>query len=178
MCKNLDITTYRNGDEIPEVADNTEWSALTTGAWCYYDNSSANGEVYGKMYNWYAVNDSRGLAPSGWHIPSDAEWMTLKDYLGGESVAGGKMKETGTSHWQSPNEGATNESGFTALPGGYRDGVGGSYGDIGRVGHWWSSTEFDVTHAGEWYLSYYYTRGIFGRSSLDKNGFSVRCIKD
>src|ERR1035437_4904310 len=119
MLKNLDVSTYRNGDLIPEVTDGSAWSALTAGAWCWYNNDSAtNASTYGKLYNWYAVNDPRGLAPTGWHVPSDAEWTTLSTCLGGNAVAGGAMKETGTTHWTSPNTGATNSSGFTGLPGG------------------------------------------------------------
>jgi len=118
--KNLDVSTYRNGDPIPQVQDNTAWANLSTGAWCYYLNNTANGTIYGKLYNWYAVNDPRGLAPNGYHIPTDAEWTTLTTYLGGSTLAGGKMKEAGSSHWLSPNTGATNSSGFKGLPGGFR----------------------------------------------------------
>ena len=119
-AKNLDITTYRNGDTIPQVTDPEQWGALTTGAWCYYNNDSTNNAIYGKLYNWYAVIDSRGLAPLGWHVPSDKEWYTLIDYLGGVDIAGGKMKSV-SSLWISPNTGATNSSGFSALPGGSHD---------------------------------------------------------
>lgn len=118
MAENLNTSHYLNGDSIPQVQDKAEWVALTTGAWCYYQNDAENGKTYGKLYNWYAVNDPRGLAPEGWHIPTDAEWIALIDYLGGTNVAGGKMKQIGTVHWISPNLGATNESGFSALPGG------------------------------------------------------------
>src|SRR5215831_16955339 len=111
MAKNLDVTHYRNGDKIPQVKNKAAWKALTTGAWCWYNNDSANGAIYGKLYNWYAVNDPRGLAPTGWHIPSDAEWDTLATHLG--SNAGGKLKDTGTIEagtglWYAPNKGATN----------------------------------------------------------------------
>ena len=131
--KNLDVATYSDGTLIPEVTDPTEWANLTTGAWCYYNNDSANGATYGKLYNWYAVagiyneasktnaNQRKKLAPTGYHTPSDAEWTTLTDYLGGESVAGGKMKETDTANWLSPNHNATNSSVFSGLPGGYRN---------------------------------------------------------
>ena len=145
---NLDVTTYRDGTPIPQVTDPTQWASLTTGAWCYYGNSTANGTTYGKLYNWYAVagihdtdpsTPNKTLAPQGWHVPSDAEWSTLTDFLGGESVAGGKMKSTGTSLWQSPNTVATNESGFTGLPGGARSFIGDF--DIGDFGFWWSSSE-------------------------------------
>jgi uncharacterized protein (TIGR02145 family) len=125
MKKNLNVSHYRNGDRIPQVKGPDKWAALTTGAWCWYNNDSANGAVYGKLYNWYAVNDPRGLAPEGWHIPSDAEWTTLTTFLGGEGVAGGKMKERGITHWIYPNTDATNSSGFTGLPGGVRYFLGG-----------------------------------------------------
>ncbi|MBK8080215.1 MAG: fibrobacter succinogenes major paralogous domain-containing protein [Saprospiraceae bacterium] len=111
MSKNLDVAFYRNGDPIPQVTSPTAWAVLSTGAWCYYNNDPIQGNKYGKLYNWYAVNDPRGLAPQGWHIPSDAEWTTLEITLGGVSVAGGKMKEAGTLNWVSPNTGADNSSG-------------------------------------------------------------------
>ena len=121
---NLNVSKYRNGDFIPQVTDPTAWANLTTGAWCYYNDDPANGAVYGKLYNWHAVNDPRGLAPQGWHIPSDIELTTLTNCLGGESIAGGQMKESGFAHWLSPNTDATNSSGFTGLPGGSRGTMG------------------------------------------------------
>lgn len=124
MDKNLDVTTYRNGDPIPYVTDPTVWAGLTTGAWCYYNNDPSNNATYGKLYNWYAVNDGRGLAPVGWHVPTDLEFTTLTTALGGASVAGGKMKVTGTKTWLSPNTGATNTSGWAGLPGGGRNSSG------------------------------------------------------
>jgi uncharacterized protein (TIGR02145 family) len=171
---NLDVTTYRNGDIIPQVTDNAQWAGLTTGAWCYYNNDSANGAVYGKLYNWYAVNDARGLAPLGWHIPSKEEWITLTTFLGGDGLAGGKMKAT--TLWNSPNTGATNESGFTGLPGGYRDGTGPSI-TIGNNGRWWTTKEHDSTTAVERSLGY--NIGDCYMYYLDKRcGMSVRCVKD
>jgi uncharacterized protein (TIGR02145 family) len=172
--KNLDVATYRNGDPIPQVTDNDAWDALTTGAWCYYANSSAIGSVYGKLYNWYAVVDPRGLAPEGWHIPSVAEWTTLSDYLGGIFVSGGAMKETGTIHWKSPNNEATNSSCFTGLPGGYR-----AYGftGIGEQGSWWSSTEYNTSNA--WTSALVYFGGAGYIIDFWKRGAtSVRCVKD
>ena len=153
--RNLDVATYSDGTIIPQVTDPSEWGNLTTGAWCYYNNDNSNGATYGKLYNWYAVagihdNDpntpNKKLAPTGYHVPSDGEWTTLTDYLGGETVAGGKMKETGTTHWPSPNQDATNTSGFTALPGGCRNNSGtfsyyGDYGKLGSSTFWWSSLE-------------------------------------
>jgi uncharacterized protein (TIGR02145 family) len=176
MLNNLEVTTYRNGDPIPQVTDPTAWLALTTGAWCYYNNDPAMGVIYGKLYNWYAVNDPRGLAPTGWHVPSDAKWTTLSTCLGGAAVAGGAMKETGTTHWTSPNTGATNSSGFTALPGGYRYG-NGTFSDVGNYGFWWSSTEDSTAFA--WYRSLNCTIGNIVRYvSVKQIGSSVRCLRD
>jgi len=172
MKKDLATSTYRNGDKIPQVKNPTAWANLTSGAWCYYNNDQRNG----KLYNWYAVNDPRGLAPKGWHVPSDAEWTTLTEYLGGVTVAGGKMKETGTVHWQAPNTDASNSSGFTALPGGNRYYLG-SFFDAGGYDYWWSSTEAASNAAYYRYLTYFYGT-ISGTTDLKTNGFSVRCLKD
>lgn len=176
MQKNLDVSTYRNGDTIPQVTDPAQWANLTTGAWCYYDNDPANGTVYGKLYNWYAVNDPRRFSPAGWHVPSDAEWTTLADYLG--AGAGGKMKEAGTTHWIAPNAGATNESGFTGLPSGLRYGNTGSFINIEKMGSWWSSTESGASSA--WIHYVYYSYADASRWDYDSKaaGFSVRCVKD
>lgn len=168
MTKNLDVSTYRNGDPIPEVTDSSQWANLTTGAWCYYNNDPANGAVYGKLYNGYAVNDPRGLAPTGWHVASDSEWTILSTFLGGESVAGGKMKETGTTHWHAPNTGADNSSGFTALPGGYRN-PNQTFLFLGYYGYWWASArsrEIDYDRV-----------EIFRSGGAKTGGFSVRCVK-
>lgn len=177
MTKNLDVATYRNGDLIPKVTNNAAWEALTTGAYCYYNNDSTTyAATYGKLYNWYAVNDPRGLAPEGWYIPTDFEWTTLGTCLGGDDVAGGPMKEIGTTHWTAPNTGATNISGFTALPGGFRDN-GGSFGSIGGGGTWWSSSENTSGNALQRGLSYYSV--VLSDGGFDKNyGFSVRCLRD
>jgi uncharacterized protein (TIGR02145 family) len=184
MEKNLDVSTYRNGDTIPQVTDATAWKTLTTGAWCYYNNDSLNGAIYGKLYNWYAVNDPRGLAPQGFHIPTIGEWFSLGDFLGGNSVAGGKMKTTGTTRWNSPNTGATNESGFAGLPGGNRREDTGSFVNNGTFGFWWSSTEFFSNGANYIRLQNFST-GIYGCCALNLSGagdklagYSVRCIKD
>ncbi len=176
MLKNLDSARYRNGDAIPQVTDATEWANLTTGAWCYYNNSSANNEPYGKLYNWYAVNDSRGIGPSGFHIPTDTELQTLIDYLGGGTIAGGKMKESGTSHWANPNTGATNESGFTAVGGGYRIGTG-AFQQFNNAGSYWSRTEAD-TYNGYHRVMYYNNATIARYANGKVIGFSVRLIKD
>ena len=177
MIKNLDVDTYRNGDTIPKVEDAEAWAALTTGAYCYFNNDSTTyAAIYGKLYNWYAVNDSRGLAPEGWHVPTDFEWTTTADCLGGDTVAGGLMKEIGTTHWNTPNTGASNLSGFTGLPGGFRD-SDGTFNEIGDYGNWWSSTENST--ANTWYLYLLYSldnvvKGLIGKGS----GLSVRCLKD
>ena len=181
MIKNLDVDHYRNGDPIPQVTDPIQWQNLTTGAWCYYDHDPANDAIYGKLYNWYAVNDPRGLAPKGWHIPSHNEWTILSDCLGGENVAGGKMKETGTAHWLDPNTDATNSSGFTALPGGIKLPAGNLFLVINASGHWWSST--DATETGEdidtWARNIDYNGAYIGSANQIKGcGMSVRCVRD
>ncbi len=177
MTRNLDVATYRNGDPIPKVTGNAAWAALTTGAYCYYNNDSTTyAATYGKLYNWYAVNDSRGLAPEGWYIPTDFEWTTLSNCLGGDLVAGGPMKEIGTTHWTTPNTGATNLSGFTGLPGGYRLTTGG-FASIGNYGYWWSSTETNASAA--WYRVLSYNVDELYKNYIDKRrGFSVRCLRD
>jgi uncharacterized protein (TIGR02145 family) len=177
MLKNLEVSRYRNGDIIPKVTDPVEWAALTTGAYCYYNNDSATyAAIYGRLYNYYAVVDSRGLAPEGWHIPSDAEWTALETCLGGASVAGGAMKETGTTHWSSPNTGATNSSGFTALPGGNRN-VNGLFLSLGDVSYWWSTTVFNTTDASFKYITFN-NNSLQNTNSFKVNGFSIRCIRD
>lgn len=177
--KNLDISTYRNGDPIRYASTPAEWQDASTkgeGAWCYYNNDPTQGARYGKIYNWYAVTDPRGLAPQGWHIPSDAEWTTLGIALGGNPVAGGKMKEPGTLNWTTPNTGATNISGFAGLPGGYRFGDG-AFGDVGNDGVWWGSTEGNTPTA--WYRALSYVSGGVSRyGNGEQNGFSVRCLRD
>ena len=174
--RNLNVSTYRNGVTIPQVTDLTTWASLTTGAWCYYNNDPTTEATYGKLYNWYAVNDSRGLAPIGYHVPSDTEWTTLINYLGGELVAGGKMKETGISHWITPNVEGTNESAFTGLPAGNRQSPGAFIG-ITSDCFWWSSSNYDATTAWSYAISYsggFIDRYAYGKSS----GFSIRLIKD
>jgi len=172
--KNLNVTTYRNGDKIPQVQDTT-WGNLKTGAWCYYENKGENGTTYGKLYNWYAVNDPRGLAPIGYHIPTDAEWAILTENLKVE--AGTKMKST--SGWENNGNG-TNTSGFAGFPGGFR----ADYGDpalshrvfygVGASGNWWSSDT-----KGAWYRALYDSNGNVYRGNSDKRfGLSVRCLRD
>ena len=178
MKKNLSVSHYRNGDTIPEITDSAAWDAARTGAWCWYNNDPSNDAAYGKLYNWYAVNDPRGLAPEGWHVPGDAEWDTLVIFLGGQAIAGGAMKETGTNNWFPPNTDATNSSGFTALPGGSRFG-NGTFGLIGPYGVWWSSTPYQEFQA--WYRTLQYNSASMYGSHHDvttRYGFSVRCVND
>jgi uncharacterized protein (TIGR02145 family) len=174
---NLNVSTYRNGDLIPEVTDFEEWASLTTGAWCYYGNNNINGVTYGKLYNWYALNDPRGLAPAGYHIPTNTEWDLLITFLGGSLVAGGKMKEIGTEHWLAPNVGATNSSGFTTLPAGYRLGGNGIFTGIYTTNIFWSATELDEYNA--WFYDSANNRiNTYKGLSYKTNGFSIRLIKD
>jgi uncharacterized protein (TIGR02145 family) len=176
MGCNLDVDTYLNGDIIPEVEDLSEWANLVTGAWCYWNNDPEFGAIYGKLYNWYALNDPRGLAPSGYHLPSDEEWTELENCLGGSSIAGGKLKEANLKHWLSPNINATDEIRFTALPGGWRFDYGSFY-DIGYYGSWWSSTQDHSINSWSRHLNY--SNGRINRYSYKKGyGFSVRCVRD
>ncbi len=182
--KNLDVDHYRNGDVIPEVKDPQEWAKLTTGAWCYYHDTSSSGDIYGRLYNWYAVNDQRGLAPKGYHIPSKEEWLELVKYLGGPYDAIQKMKNNkgwaGESLFgiENPDQQGTNESGFGALPGGVRA-VDGGYYFVDSDGEWWSSTAAGSNWV--WTCKIHYNKS--SQVSIDNHanygqGSSVRCIKD
>ncbi len=172
MVENLKTTKFRNGTSIPNVTDNSEWASLTKSAYCNYSNNDSLANVYGRLYNWYAVNDSNKIAPLGWHIPSLTELNKMISFLGGDSIAGSKLKEANTLHWSSPNKGATNETGFTALPGGYR-----GFGSINNYGIWWTSTEDNSINAWHYYMSYN-SIDIIRYSDSKRNGFSVRCVKD
>jgi len=176
MQENLKTTRYNDGQAIPLETDNSAWSNLSTPAYCYYSNDkNINKDTYGALYNWYTVNTGK-LCPTGWHVPTDSEWTTLTNYLGGLDVAGGKLKETGTAHWKSPNAGATNETGFTALPGGYRH-SGGLFIDIFLIGRWHSAAENNVSNS--WTRIMSYKGGKLERYiSKEKYGYSVRCIRD
>ena len=151
MAENLKATSYTDGIEIPPVTDNSAWNNLTTPGYCWYNNDKASfGNTYGALYNWYVVdaasNGGKNVCPNGWHVPTDVEWSTLASFVDPTlTVSGGMLKEAGTTHWESPNTGATNESGFTALPGGFRDNNGrfSNDGKIGNIGYWWTSTEFE-----------------------------------
>jgi uncharacterized protein (TIGR02145 family) len=176
MSQNLNVDRYLNGDFIPEVQDTTTWETTTEGAWCYYDNDPVNGAIYGKLYNWYAVTDPRGLAPEGYRVPSIADYSTLFSTLGNQSDAGGPMKEVGTVHWQAPNTGATNSSGFTALPGGIRDKFA-AFSLIGFINQLWTTDENDFTSGVSYQLSND-SIGILNQSNDKFWGSSVRCIKN
>ena len=174
MAENLCATRLNDGTPLSFVPDASTWnsSSFTYPGYCWYNNDSVS---YGALYNWYSVNTGK-LCPAGWHVPSDEEWNAMIDYLGGKDVAGGKLKEKGLSHWFAPNAGATNESGFTALPGGYRYALG-SFNGIGRFGYWWTSTSLFETEAYYRSLSNNYPN-IDRSSSSKKSGMSVRCVKD
>jgi len=176
MQENLKTTRYKNGSNIPTNLTDAQWQATTSGACADYNNDPTNTTVYGKLYNWYAVSDPQGLCPTNWHVPSDAEWDNLVNYLGGDTIAGGAMKEIGLTHWATPNTGATNSSGFTGLPGGLRLNVG-TYYSIGNYGYWWSATQYSTTNAYNRNLNYY--NSPVNRGNNDKTyGFSVRCVRD
>lgn len=178
MTENLRVTHYSNGDPIPNVTDDGTWNGLTTGAYCDYNNDQCYADAFGRLYNWYAAVDARYIAPAGWHVPSDADWQVLVDNLGGDAVAGGKMKEAGLGHWLSPNTGATNECGFTGLPAGSRryDGI---YGYIYGAVDMWSSTEYSGVEAWARSLGYDFESVVREHTYRYKNnGFSIRCVKD
>jgi len=189
MAENLRTTKYRDGSNIPVVTSNTTWannwnngSPLSQPMMCWYNNDQATytANKIGALYNWYtinpATNGNKNVCPTGWHVPTDAEWTTLTTSLGGESVAGGKMKSTGTQNWLSPNTGATNSSGWSGLPGGGRGGDG-PFLEVGANGLWWSSTEGDTNVA--WFRSLGYNVGGVGRyGDIKTIGFSVRCLRD
>ncbi len=190
MAENLKVTHYRNGDIIPNVTDDDEWAELETEAVCVFDNKESNVKTYGRLYNWYAVNDMRKLAPKGWHVPTDEEWKELEKHLGmseteaneygsrGETAnVGGKLKSIGTAHWKSPNDGADNSSGFSGLPGGYRYTNNGYYYYMGDYAYFWSSSESSGDDA--WRRRLYNNNSEVYRGGGDKKyGFSVRCVRD
>lgn len=174
MKENLKVSRFKNGDPVNNLSD-SQWQSATTGAYGVYANSADNNNTYGKLYNQYAVADPRGLCPAGWHVPSSAELSELIGFLGGDTIAGGKMKAV-SSLWISPNVGATNASGFTGLPGGYRS-SNGAYNDMGRQGYWWSST--DLSSIQSWYrdLNCKNTKAAYG-VFFKNQGLSVRCVQD
>jgi uncharacterized protein (TIGR02145 family) len=174
MSENLNVDKFRNGDLIPEAKTDAEWKRAGENkqpAWCYYDNNPENGTKYGKLYNWYAVSDSRGLAPTGWHIPTNGEWTILSNFLGGIEIAGEKMKTD--SGWTKNNNG-TNASGFSGLPGGYHNEFG-QFGNAGYWGYWWSNSEYETGLIGNLALGH---GSIYRSESSKGSGISVRCVKD
>jgi uncharacterized protein (TIGR02145 family) len=188
--ENLNVAHYNDGTVIPQVTDPAEWANLTTGAWCYFDNNAANGAIYGKLYNWYAVagihdtissTPNKVLAPTGFHVPTHDEWITLTTFLGGLEVAGGEMKEVGTAHWETPNTGATNNSNFTGLGDGFRMDFGFFTG-MGLYANWWSSTETLQVTANQFYPWIRHLDhdniAITQSQSTKTTGFSVRLISD
>jgi uncharacterized protein (TIGR02145 family) len=179
MSENLKTFRYKNGDSIPNVLGNTDWQALTTGAWSVYNHDGSNNTVYGNLYNWYTTSDSRGICPTGWHVPTDDEWVTLNIYLGGSFLSGGgKMKAVGTTYWDNPNSGATNESGFSALPGGYRN-VDGNFGFLRLHSYFWCGPPPEATSTNGWFRLLDNESDNVGRSNVSKQfGFSIRCLKD
>ena len=180
LAENLKVTHFRNGDAIPNVTDSAEWSDVNTGAYCNYNNDTAIANIYGKLYNLYAINDDRGLAPEGWHIPTDEAWTTLTDYLGGNGIAGGKLKETGFEHWNSPNIGASNESGFTALPGGQRDGDW-NFNGLNSTALFCTKPLGTNLESNPRYVDRYssgITRTQWSGYGSFEHGLSVRCVKD
>jgi len=176
LVENLKVSRYRNGDSIPNVKDSKSWNYSTTGAYCNYKNDIKEAKIYGKLYNWHAVNDKRGVAPKGWHVATYDEWGKLINSSGGERKAGCKLKETTSLHWVSPNKGATNSSEFLALPGGYRY-YNGVFGFIGESGAWWTATEYNTTEA--WSIGIRSINcEVNALSGVKADGFSVRCVKD
>ena len=177
LTENLKVKHFRNGDSIPNITIETQWNNLQTGGYCDYNNNPTNSITYGRLYNWFAVNGTRKITPIGWHIPTEAEWTVLIDYLGGDSIAGGSLKDTGFIHWNKPNTGATNVSGFTGLAGGYHDYLNGlEYVDIGNYGYWWSSTM--ISPFGRICYIKNDESIIWRRYGDVNNAYAVRCIMD
>jgi uncharacterized protein (TIGR02145 family) len=173
MVENLKVTKYNDGTAISLVSSPVTWSSQVTGAYCFFDNDVLNKGTYGALYNWYAVETGK-LCPPGWHVPTDSDWNKLISFVG---VSGGRLKETGTVHWQAPNTGATNDTGFTALPGGIRT-ADGTYFFINQWAYWWSRSENNTGGATNNGVGYNFGDGFFGNSNNKKMGYSVRCVKD
>ena len=179
MLENLKTTKYNDCTPIPNIKDATEWGKQTTGAYCDYKNEAKNSAIYGRLYNWYTIESKAGIAPKGWHVPSLDEWKILIAYLGGSSVAGGKLKEAGLTHWPAPNKDASNSSGFTGLPGGTRASQSGDFYAMGQYGYLWTATlTYKDRDAYNFHLLLY--SGAIGDSGSDgkANGFSIRCVKN
>ena len=177
MAENLRVGRTNDDVEIRFFEDDALWNETHSPAYCWYRNDFHCKDVYGLLYNWYAV-DCGSLCPAGWHVPTNGDWETLLTYLGDIALAGGKLKEKGTAHWSSPNRGATDEEAFTALPGGYRKPIG-VYAYPGNDGYWWSATEFEEADTHAWHININYWFSILTQDISIKNyGYSVRCIKD
>jgi uncharacterized protein (TIGR02145 family) len=177
MKQNLKTTHYNNGVPIPNVADSSVWVGLHTGARCYYNNDSAAYDtVYGALYNWYVIADTGKVCPLGWHVSTNADWLATEAFLGGAGVAGGKMKEAGTLHWNAPNTAATNSSGFTALPGGALSNTGG-FQYINEIGFWWTSTSYSASQVWGLYM-WNQSPGVEHDPVFKNYGVSIRCVKD
>lgn len=175
MAENLKTTKLNDGTPIPFVTDKSEWAALSKPGYCWYKNDTTYKNVYGALYNAYSVITAR-LCPSGWHVSTNNDWSQLLTFLGGEDIAGGKLKETGTDHWSEPNSGATDENHFKALPGGSRY-TNGLFLTIKNMGYWWSPGETNTFN--NWYRSIYNRDRSVSSNFIDStNGFSVRCVKD
>jgi uncharacterized protein (TIGR02145 family) len=175
MSENLRVSRYRNGDPIPEVRDARNWSGSGSGAWSVYEHREGNGKTYGKIYNWHAVNDPRGLAPKGWHVATDREWTELAESTGGEEHAGSALKAPGK--WRGAATAASNASGFDALPAGARRDTDGAFVLLGEFARFWTSTGSDKERAYGRAMEYY--DGALRRGEVKKeNGFSVRCVRD
>ena len=176
MAENLRATKFNNGAPIPLVTTNSEWAALLTPGYCWLNNDKEYyGSMYGALYNWYVTSNTSNICPIGWHVPFNSEWITLIDYLGGSTFAGARLKESGIFHWSDPNY-ATNSSGFTALPGGYREDTG-TFDYTNAFSYWWTSTSADDDFSGYTYIPHN-SETIYIGQSPRKSGYSIRCIKD
>ena len=190
MAENLRVTHYRNGAEIVNITGNSDWAGTSAGAYCYYNNSSSHAAVYGALYNWNAITNQQNIAPTGWHVPTDEDWKALEMSLGmspGEANntetrgtdQGGSLKETGTTHWGSPNTGATNVTGFTALPGGYRYDFEGTFGGLGNYAYFWTASEYNNSESYAWVRRLNSDNAQIYRSGYPKNsGYAVRLVRD
>lgn len=175
MAENLRVTKFNDGTAIAEIKEKSAWNVMTAPGYCWYNNDTSNKKTYGALYNAYTINTNK-LCPAGWHVSTDADWTELVDLLGGKDAAGAKLKESGNTHWSDPGSGATNESGFTALPGGTRY-ANGIFFTQKEIGYWWTFTGKTVLNG--WYRSMYYSNNIVDKNFHDStDGFSVRCVKD
>lgn len=180
MAQNLKTTKFTDGSDIPLVKEDSKWANILTPGYCWFNNNdSVYADIYGAYYNWFAVSTGK-LCPDGWHVPSDSEWQLLVDYLGGERVAGSKLKEVGTNNWVLPNKDATNQSGFTGLPAGLRNTIDGTFSGQGNFGGWWSTTELTPSLLGAaWCRWVHGDTTVVARNEIyKKDGFTVRCVKN